>query len=228
MTIDQSQQTTANEKQRGSPNDKLPDFLIAEYSEIFQEYRRLRDEGIKRLDFFVTLTTAVLGGLVVLSEISTSIQPTLPWIAVLSIFLLLILGWDIYRYLVTRETSSDFNMRAMGRIHRFFIGNDPLIADYFMWKTDDEPSIYVRKKSLSSLITTMSFFLSALLAFGIGVLLSFFSSRWELVFGVGLLVFLTGAFLLRADAKKRIKKAGEEAYASRKFPKLHDEHQSHQ
>jgi hypothetical protein len=222
MTIDQTQQTAPGEKQLEFAREKLPDFMIAEYSEVFQEHRRLRDEGIKRLNFFVTLSTAVLGGLVLLSEISSFMQSAFRWIVLLSIFLLLILGWDVYRYLVSREISSDFNMRTMGRIRRFFIGDDPRIADYFLWNTHDEPSIYVKKRSLSSLITTISFFLSALLAFGVGVLLSFYLSRLEPVFGVGILVFVAGTLLLRTSAQKRIKSAGEQALASMKFPSLPD------
>lgn len=206
--------------QQTLPSEKLPDFLIAEYSEIFQEHRRLRDEGIKRLNFFVTLSTGVLGGLLILSEVATFLQAAFPWIAVFAIFLLLILGWDVHRYLISREISSDFNMRAMGRIRRFFIGNDSVTAGYFLWNTNDEPSIYVNKKSLSSLITTMALFLSAMLAFGVGILLSFFASRLEIILGVGLLAFVTAIFLLQADAKKRIKRAGEQASASSKFPKL--------
>lgn len=64
--------------------------------------------------------------------------------------------------------------------------------------------------------------LSAMLAFGLGILLRVFVSRLEIVFGVGLLVFVAGIFLLRADAKKRIKRAGEQARTSGKFPKLPD------
>ena len=44
------------------------EFLIAEYNEISQETRRLRQEGIVRLNFFIAITSSILAVLVFLSQ----------------------------------------------------------------------------------------------------------------------------------------------------------------
>jgi hypothetical protein len=199
---------------------KLEDFLIAEYSQVFLELRRIRAEGITRLNFFVTLSTGVLGGVVFILQLSSLSLPARQLLAALAISLLLLLGWDVYRYLIFRDTSSDFNMRALGRIRRFFIDRHPSAARYFVWNTDDEPSLYVKRKDLSSIITTMSYFLGTLCGIDVGILLSMVVSQVGVIFGAGVLVALLSiAFLLRY-ARRRIREAYREASESVRFSKI--------
>src|SRR5438552_15486139 len=118
MSIDkeESSQTAHSQLPPRTEPGKLEEFLIAEYSQAFLELRRIRTEGITRLNFFVTLTTGVLGGVVFIIQLSSISLLARQLMAALAISLLLLLGWDVYRYLIFRDTSSDFNMRALGRI----------------------------------------------------------------------------------------------------------------
>ena len=114
-------QTALGQLTPGTEPGKLEEFLIAEFSQAFLELRRIRTEGITRLNFFVTLTTGVLGGIVFIIQLSSISPLARQLMAALGISLLVLLGWDVYRYLIFRDTSSDFNMRALGRIRRFFV-----------------------------------------------------------------------------------------------------------
>ena len=43
------------------------EFLLIELSEMYQEFRRLRDEGVRRLNFYITLVSGFLGALLILT-----------------------------------------------------------------------------------------------------------------------------------------------------------------
>jgi hypothetical protein len=218
MYEDNKSQVTAAAERSTLISEKLEDFLIAEYSEVFQEFRRLRTEGISRLNFFVTLSTGILGGIIVLLQVSSLTALALQLITVIALSLLLLLGWDVFRYLISRDISSDFNMRAMGRIRRFFVDNNPMAVDYFLWNIDDLPAHYLGKgRPLSSIISTIVYFWGALLALDVGALLSVFTNQVEVIFGVGFICFVASIPLLRSYAKKRLLGEYEKALASSKF-----------
>ena len=210
-------------KDKNKPNKSVDSvgFMVAEHSQIFEEFRRVRTEGVRRLNFFVTLSTGVLGGLVFLTQFSSLSLMELQILGILSISLLTLLGWDIFRYLISREISSDFNMRSMGLIRRFFIEHNPEIADYLLWNTSDEPSFFLkRERSLSSIITTMVYFLGVMVALNIGIIMSIFLSQMEIIIAVGGVILIISISLLRIHAKKRIKNAYTNALESSKFPPL--------
>ena len=195
-------------------------FLLTEYSEVFEEYRRVREEGVRRLQFFVTLVTAILGGLVILFQFVGSSWIVFQISSIIFVFILLVLGWDIFRYLLSRDRSSDFNMRAMGRIRRYFVDHNLEISDYLVWDADDEPSFFINpKRHISPIITTMVIFMSVLGAFMVGVLSSFYSRQVGLMLIVGSITFFVLNYSLRFYAKKRILKAFTSAQKSVKFPK---------
>jgi hypothetical protein len=213
-------QTALGHLTSGIEPGKLEEFLIAEYNQVFLELRRIRAEGITRLNFFVTLSTGVLGGVVFFIQLSSLSLLARQLLAALAVSLLLLLGWDVYRYLIFRDTSSDFNMRALGRIRRFFIDRQPSAARYFIWNADDEPSLYVKRKDQSSIITTMSYFLGGLCGIDVGILLSIGVSQVWVIFGAGVIVALLSIASLQIYARRRIREAYREASESVMFRKM--------
>jgi hypothetical protein len=226
MSIDKEEgsQTALGKLTPRTEPGKLEEFLIAEFSQAFLELRRIRTEGITRLNFFVTLTTGVLGGIVFIIQLSSVSLLARQLMAALAISPLLLLGWDVYRYLIFRDTSSDFNMRALGRIRRFFVDRNPSVASYFLWNIDDEPSLYVKRKDLSAIITTMSYFLGALFGIDVGILLSIVVRQVEVIFGTGIIVALLSILILQKYARMRIREAYKEASESVRFRKIQATH----
>lgn len=207
------------------PNDleSISNFLVTEHSEIFQEFRRLRDEGIRRLTFYVTISTAVLGGIVFSFQIAELPVLVLKIISLFSILMLVLLGWDTFRYLIVRDISSDFNMRSMARIRRFFVDLEPKVKNYLVWSTHDDPSHYLDKgdgKYFSTIMTTMAYFISMLVGFGLSFSVSLLVDSLVPLFSIGFVGFLISNYGLRKFAMKMISEAREQAESDVKFPRI--------
>jgi len=198
------------------------EFLLSEYSEIFEEFRRVRTEGVQRLNFFVTLTSGVLGGLAILSQLTALNFFIFQILGIFLIAVLILFGWEVFRYLVSRDINSDFNMRAMGRIRRYFVEKDPEITNYLLWSSDDEPYLLQQYRTLSSLIVTMIYLMGILITLDTGMILSISLIPIKAIIAIGVIVFLISIYLLRIYAKKRINMAYAKALKISKFKKIYD------
>jgi hypothetical protein len=209
------------ENTNSSEIELVASFLVTEHSEIFQEFRRLRNEGLTRLNFYVTISTGVLGGLAFSFQLALFPVLVLQLMAVLSITMLVFLGWDAFRYLIARDIGTDFNMRAMARIRRFFIKVAPEVEDYLLWNTSDEPSHYLDKRegSLSTIAATMMYFVSMLVGFDFAIGLSILLDSLAIILLVGITISVLVYFALRLYALDRLQKARELAEENVRFPR---------
>ena len=96
------------------------EFMLTIYNQITEETRRLRTEGLSRLNFFITITSSVLAGLIVLVQINTANPRNTQFFSVGALIFLILLGWNVFRFTVSRDISTDLNIRATGRINRYF------------------------------------------------------------------------------------------------------------
>lgn len=203
--------------EKSSDQSTVEQFLIAEQANISQEFRRLRDEGIRRLSFFITLTSGILGGLLLLVDGSRLTNQAIHWVWIIALTALSFLGWETFRYLIFRDIGTDFNMRAMARIRRYFVDLCPSIKDYILWNTSDEPSHYVDISSTPSTIATISSIMSFLIAFDVGLIVNLFPTTTELAAAIGFLGFVVSVITLRLYAKRLYKSAVERARESISF-----------
>lgn len=196
-------------------NDKdSATFLITEYNQIADETKRLRSEGLNRLNFFITITSSTLAGLVVLSQSNTATM-TVQLISLGAIVFLMLLGWNTFRFIISRDINTDFNLRAMGRISRFFIDRDPSLAQYLSWQKDDEPTKWVTRNS-SSLRSSAQFIFCSLLALLCSIFVYMFRDLiWSLT--GGFFGFFVGLFTLRTYAERRFRQAERMAAKQVKF-----------
>lgn len=196
--------------------DYIADFLIAQYSEINQETRRLRSEGLNRLNFFIAITSAVIGGLVFLSQGSSTSSNSFLLISGALLFLLFI-GLDAFRFAISRDINTDFNIRATGRIYRFFADRDPSIEKYQTWQDHDEPTKWVTKNT-SGIRRAVQSILSLLSALIVGLTVALFIYDLHLLIVISIAAFITTFFILRGYASRQYRNACEAAHKAVRFP----------
>ncbi len=194
------------------------EFIIAEYNQISEETRRLRGEGLSRLNFFITITSSILAGLVVLSQSNAATNTTVQLVSIGALLFLVLIGWNAFRFTISRDISTDFNIRATGRIHRFFIDRDPSLSQYLTWQDHDEPTSWV-VNNISNLRSTSQSLLSSLLALTAGLTAHLLTSNLTWSIATGLLGFVISLFSLHSYARSRFEKARRKAEDTVRFPK---------
>jgi hypothetical protein len=201
--------------------DKVPKnavtFLIAEYSELNTEFRRLRGEGLNRLNFYIAITSSVLGGLVLLRQSGNTPGVFLQIVSLVAVFFLVLIGWDTFKYAIARDINTDNNLRRISRIRRFFVNEYPPVERYLPWQSHDEPTSWVAKNT-SGIRQTAQLMISLLIGLMIIILTSFVSLE-PIVFGIsGVIAFIAAFVLLRFYANRRYKSAHLTAIKDMKFP----------
>ena len=192
------------------------EFLLAEYNQISEETRRLRAEGLNRLNFFITLTSSVLGGVVLLSQLNITSVVVVEWIALGTLLFLAVVGWNAFRFTVSRDINTDFNIRATARIRRFFVEHDPQVGPYLTWHYHDEPTGWIVGNT-SNLRGTTQLILALLLALTVGLVTYLLVGLIISAVIVGLVGFALALALLIRYARHRFEIARKIAEESVRF-----------
>ena len=121
------------------------DFMLEEYKHHFAEFERSEEIGEHRVNFFITLVTAVFGALGVLVFENGDFDINKYYLIINAALLaILLFGILTLARMIRRNLVSHEELRAMGRIRRYFVEKDPYIKDFLYYKPrDDKP---VRKK----------------------------------------------------------------------------------
>jgi len=204
----------------GNEEQKVIDFLLAEYNKLHDELNRLRDEGMKRLNFFITMTTSVLGGLVILGGWKVISVTQFHLIAIVALLFLLIVGWGVFRFSIYRDIDIDFQLRSIARIRRYFITLDPNMHRFLSEeKIDDEPTRYITGENVSSFRTTTHTIISLFFSAIAGLIVNIFMDNIITSIVTGLVGFILVFFAIDNYIKNMLKKALENAKNSIQFPK---------
>jgi hypothetical protein len=206
------------EEEKRNQEQKAVEFLIAEYEQIFEEFRRVREEGINRLNFFITITSSILGGLLLISQISPGSTTFLQFVALGVLLFLLLIGWEVFRFAISRDVNTDFNLRAMARIRRFFVAQNPSIKKHLSWGDDDEPTAWITSNS-SNIRRIVQAILSLLFSLTVGLVVDLLSNALVLSIVFGALAFSAAWLFLRAYSARKFNKASKIASQSVRFPK---------
>lgn len=189
-------------------------FLLEQFKQIDAERMRLRGEAVQRLNFFLTLTSAILGGLVLLGSPNNSARTD--YISLAALTFLSIIGWYTFHYIVSRDINTDSLLRANGRIRRYFVDRDESIQDYLIWQAHDEPTPYITKNN-STIRRTVQAVLSFLLAFTVSLLTSLSGRTAVVTVMVGIGAFLLLLVGLELYAAKLFRNAVKQAHLQVKF-----------
>jgi ABC-type multidrug transport system fused ATPase/permease subunit len=108
------------------------DFLLAEYKNLAESFWRNEEIGEKRLNFFMTLVTAVIAALVALAtKENDALTPAdVKLISVYALLALLAFGLVTLMRLIKRNRTTDEYKRAMAKIRDQFRESDARLANY--------------------------------------------------------------------------------------------------
>ncbi|MEA5466950.1 hypothetical protein [Leptothoe sp. PORK10 BA2] len=192
------------------------EFLIAEYNEISEETRRLRQEGIARLNFFITITSSTLAVLAFLGQSKAMTGVFFQGAAIGVLVLLLFIGWDTFRFTIRRDERTDFNRRAIARIRRFFAVQDPKIQPYLTWQYHDEPMHWVTNNT-SNVRFTAQYILSFICALIAGLISNLIGVNPTGTTIIGVVVLIASFLAAQSYAANRFRLAQIEAKESMRF-----------
>src|SRR6185436_12311000 len=179
-------------------------FLLEEFQQIEGERLRLKGEAVQRLNFFLTITSALLGGLVLFGQISLPIR--LEYILLSALFFLVTIGWQTFRFIIARDINTDKVLRAGGRIRRYFTNRDIELRDYVTWQDDDEPSKYVTEND-SAIRRTSQIVLAFLLGIMFGIIAFIFVDTLVTPIIIGFAGFITLVFFFEFYSQREFKRA---------------------
>lgn len=141
------------------------EFLLKEFDNTYAEWRRTNDLGNTKLQFQFTVVSALFGLLGLLMQSNNIPQQQLAYYFIVVFTILTLINWQTFDYMVSRLTTTDFNIRALSRIRRFFIENDPELVKYVSFQTDDSPSKFIKLKKKGILWTSRLVFCFSIAGF---------------------------------------------------------------
>lgn len=191
-------------------------FLLKELDLMETEIKRLRAEGPQRLQFLFTITSSLLGSLLVLAGLETIDSDWVCRAGIATSFLLFIFSLVTYDYLISRDISCDRNARATARIRQYFIGRSPDLERHVSWQTTDGPTLWIRVDGSS--IRRMAIFIACGVA-GLCLGLTAFelTYQYDLAYATGLVVSAAVAIAMRLWASRRLGQARANALAEQRF-----------
>lgn len=121
--------------------DQATTFLLAEHARVCELYLSTRETAERRVTLFLTLTTTIVGVSVGLSQLGIGNVQLLEvgFASAVGIFLL---GIITFHRLLERSMQGTEYLRAINRIHKYFIERAPEIEPYLFWAPYDNVPRY--------------------------------------------------------------------------------------
>jgi hypothetical protein len=211
--------------ERGNTHAEEPDnavsadFMLHEYEALRARFEALRSEGINRLNFFLTLTSAVVGGFIILGGNSGLPAPVLRAILLIALLLLAIVGLDVYQYTITRDRVSDTVVRGMNRIRRYFVERDPDLEKFLMYPPDDELTSYIADRSSLGVRRIAQTVHSFIIGLAVGLVIDLLTPIISFSFLIGIITFVIDFSILEFYGRRKLRRAYDLALEERVFPK---------
>jgi len=136
------------------PNDQAShavDFLLAEYQSHREAFWRTEELGERRVNFMITLTTAVLGALAIREKGVLASGGEVEPLFFYGLGAVLLFGVVTLMRMIHRNLVSHVQLRAMGRIRRYFTDRHPgILRHLYYGPYDDRPQ---RKKEWNQIFS---------------------------------------------------------------------------
>ena len=114
-------------------------FLLAEHERLSELYLSTRETAERRVTLYLTLTTSIVGVSVALWQLGMPQLQVLEMLLAASVGIFL-LGVITFHRLLERGMQGTEYLRAINRIHHYFVEHAPEIEPYLFWSpTDDNP-----------------------------------------------------------------------------------------
>lgn len=117
--------------------DQATTFLLAEHTRLCELYLSTRETAERRVTLFLTLTTTIVGVSVALTQLPGIQTLQLLEFALASAVGIFLLGIITFHRLLERSMQGTEYLRAINRIHRYFVERAPEIEPYLFWAPYD-------------------------------------------------------------------------------------------
>jgi len=193
-------------------------ILLEEYRLLQSRFLSLRDEGINRLNFFITVASLSIGSILVFGAGNKGIPTEYFKIALVIVSIVLsIVNYDICKFLVSRDIVTDKYERGLARIRNYFVKLEPDIKDRFVTKIMDTPTNYLIKKN-SGMQRTAQVLEGFLLGLAATILSTFLilDTLVDILIGCGMavIVFVVLEVLARTRYNQALKRIEDEIKSS--------------
>lgn len=180
-------------------------ILLEEYRLLQSRFLDLQNEGLTRMNFFITAASVSIGSFLVFGS---SNLPSLYFRITLLIITALLSVIDIYicRFFISREIAVDRYERGLARIRHYFVGFDAALKDYFVTKIVDVPTSNIRGNN-SGMRQSAQLIAAFLLGLEGSLLATFTSLSAEFDFLIGLVTAIMVFAVLEWNAQRRFRKA---------------------
>ena len=159
-------------------SDEATQFVLAEHARLCELYLSTRETAERRVTLFLTLTTTIVGVSVALTQLGVQTLQLLEmaFASALGIFLL---GIITFHRLLERSMQGTEYLRAINRIHHFFVERAPEIEPYLFWAPYDNIPRY-DSRGVGGAETREVILLIDCIFFGVavGLLIVIFNQSW--------------------------------------------------
>ena len=136
--------------------DASSQIMIAEHQRLAELYLYNSEMGEKRTSLYVSIVSLGAAGLIGLAQFVDA--PLLVWPANVVLTGMLVLGALTFQRLIERRIRAVENLRALNRIHRYFVDKDAELANYFYWPPcDDVPAFHGKGGAFAGLRDVIAF-----------------------------------------------------------------------
>jgi hypothetical protein len=192
-------------------DEVIAQYLIAEFEALHQRSQAHEQFIVAKTNFFIALTTAVLGGFLLLFQEYVD-NLMLSMVIVAALLFLVIVGWTVFKQSVDLEASIAIYYRRAGRVRQWFVDNAPGIEAYIPFTVaDSRPPLYVSYAPLRNLnVTVVSINAGLLAILGSYILFFFLRTKFSplvlmlLIIGVSAILFVAMFYLQFRVHKKHL------------------------
>lgn len=207
---------TNKKNEENSSSERL---LIEEYQMLRERFHNLRSEAISRMNLFFTVTSAVLGGILLFDSKNSSLPPGFFQLILLVLLLILAaIGYDIYLFMIARDRASDRVDRGMARIRRYFVERDKELEKFLVYTTYDGPTTYLTRSN-AGLRRTVQIIESFIVAIITCLIANLFVLPYAYIVVLGIATFIFTFIALVLNARRLLKQELKSAAKYMKFPK---------
>jgi len=212
--------TTTAQKTIQDSLDSISAALLVEHERLASLYEHnvtMGDQFVAAYLAAVSLAVALLAGM---RELVSQAE-TLVLVELALLMIVVAIGAITFRRLIERRVRSIECLRAINRIHRYFVDKDPKVQQYFYWPAcDDCPPMHVKGTALGGLRDIVAGLNSLFLGFAVGAIARtwFPTLHYLAPVLIGIVVSVIVWFIQHRFGEEALKRADKELNRSVLFP----------
>jgi hypothetical protein len=218
----------SKENREPASSDKSVAILLIEHQRLSNLYLHNVEIGEKRTTAYLTIVSIGTALLVGISQRGVA-EGFLLWTSFGLVMGAFMFGLLTFQRLLERRIRAIEYLRAINRIHRFFVLKDPTIRDYFYWSAyDDVPPFIARGTTMAGLRDLVAAFNSLFAGVAVGGIILIRQPpnqphTFTLAIAIGSILFVFILLLHHLYERRVLGKIEKEAAEGAKFPRENEQ-----